>query len=99
MNRMGKRALIGAILAGTLGLATSAMAQNGYRRDMRNHRIDLRHDFRDVQRDHVNINHDRRELRRDQRQGYYRAAVRERRDFGPATRSPFRSARHPARPA
>lgn len=81
MNWIGKRVLIGAVLAGTLGLGTSAMAQDGHWRDVQHDRVDVRHDFRDAHRDRVAINHDRRELRRDQRLGFYGAASHERREL------------------
>jgi len=81
MNRIGKRILMVMVLAGCVGLGTSAVAQDGYWRDVRNDRVDLRHDYRDVHRDQAQINHDRWELRRDYREGNYAAAAHERREI------------------
>jgi len=79
MNRMGKRMAALVVLAGSLGLGTSAMAQDW--RDIHHDRVDVRNDYRDIRHDQAQVNHDRWELRRDQRLGYYGAAAHERREI------------------
>lgn len=64
-----KRALIGTLLIGVMGLGT-AMAEDGWRDRYRDHQ--------DIRRDEAQIQHDRWELRRDLREGNYGAAARER---------------------
>ncbi len=80
MNRIAKRILTLTVLAGSLGIGTSAFGQDGWR-DRHNDRVDVRHDYRDMRRDNAKINHDRWELRRDERTGHYRAAAQERREI------------------
>jgi len=75
-TKIMKRALIGTILMGVLGVG-SAMAQDGWR-DRYRDRQDIRSDYRDIARDRREIEHDRWELRRDLRRGDYAAAARER---------------------
>lgn len=93
MNRIGKRILMVTILAGCVGLGTSAMAQDGYWRDVHNDRVDLRHDYRDVHRDQAQINRDRWEMRRDQQLGYYGAANHERREIAAERHDVYRDRR------
>ena len=93
MNRIGKRILMVTVLAGCVGLGTSAVAQEGYWRDVRHDRNDLRRDYRDVGRDQEKINHDRWELRRDYREGNYAAAARERREIAARERDMYRDRR------
>lgn len=71
-----KRALIGTLLIGVMGMGT-ALAQDGWRDRWRD-REDIRSDYRDIARDRAAIEHDRWELRRDLYEGNYAAADRER---------------------
>jgi len=86
-----KRALIGTLLMGVLGVG-SAMAQDGWGDRYRDRR-DIHNDYRDINHDRAAIEHDRWEMRRDLREGRYGAADSERAEIRARQRDLYRDYR------